>query len=163
MTTFFSSDHHFGHTKIIDYCKRPFSSVVEMDRAMIDEWNKVVEPHDHVYHLGDFAFGHHADVERYRHALHGRITLVQGNHDRLDRDRLRIIFDDVVDDMTLHYRNTTVHLVHRPVFDHPADIILNGHVHDRWKIQGKNINVGVDQWKFRPRTLKELVEGRSAA
>ena len=157
MATFFTSDTHFGHANIIGYCQRPFETVEQMDQAMIASWNAVVGPQDHVYHLGDFAFGHPNAVEHYRHALHGRITLVKGNHDRLSHDRLRRIFDEVVDDMTLHYDQTVIHLVHRPIFEHRADVILNGHVHDRWKFTGKNINVGVDQWEFRPRTLKELV------
>ena len=124
MSTFFTSDHHFGHAKIIEYCKRPFSSVEEMNQVMIDRWNEVVGPDDHVYHLGDFAFGHNDVVERYRH--------------------------------------TVVHLIHRPfqgwsIGSERADVVLNGHVHDSWKFKDRNINVGVDQWDFRPQTLKTLV------
>lgn len=52
---YFSSDHHFGHLNIIQYCKRPFSSVEEMNEEMARRWNSVVNPDDTVYYLGDFS------------------------------------------------------------------------------------------------------------
>ena len=33
MRTWFTSDHHFGHHKIIGYCNRPFNSVGHMERT----------------------------------------------------------------------------------------------------------------------------------
>ncbi len=32
---FFTADLHFGHANIIKYCKRPFTDVAAMDRALI--------------------------------------------------------------------------------------------------------------------------------
>ncbi len=56
MNIFFTSDTHFGHKDIIDYYKRPYASVEEMDAALEKNWNETVKPNDKVYHLGDFAF-----------------------------------------------------------------------------------------------------------
>lgn len=53
----FSSDHHFNHKNIIDYCKRPFQSVEEMNIALIENHNKFVNKNDDVYFLGDFVLG----------------------------------------------------------------------------------------------------------
>ena len=53
---FFTSDLHFGHGKIIDHCGRPFSSVEEMDRVMIENWNRRVRKNDKVYIVGDIVW-----------------------------------------------------------------------------------------------------------
>ncbi len=82
MTTFFTSDTHFGHANIIKHCKRPFISPFEMDSVIIQRWNKVVKPADTVYHLGDFAvwYGDYDPHIPFRQ-LNGEKHLVFGNHD----------------------------------------------------------------------------------
>ena len=37
-----------------------------------------------------------------------------------------------------------------------ADFLLHGHVHDLWKRNGNQINVGVDVWDFRPVSIDEV-------
>ena len=54
MKFWYSSDSHFHHRRIIEYCSRPFPSVEEMNQVMIERWNEVVKPDDIVYHCGDF-------------------------------------------------------------------------------------------------------------
>lgn len=49
------SDTHWGDFgEIIRYEGRPFKSGQEMNVALIDNWNQVVEPDNIIYHLGDF-------------------------------------------------------------------------------------------------------------
>ena len=80
MSTYFTSDHHFGHAGALGLYRRPFASVAEMDRQMIDWWNMVVGPEDEVWHLGDFAFRQRpARVASLLKALHGRKR--PGNND----------------------------------------------------------------------------------
>ena len=82
MSTYFTSDHHFGHAGALGLYRRPFASVAEMDREMIDRWNSVVGPDDGVWHLGDFAIRQRPErVASLVKALHGRKHLIVGNND----------------------------------------------------------------------------------
>jgi calcineurin-like phosphoesterase family protein len=78
--TFITSDHHFGHSRVIIYCSRPFKDVQEMNEKMILEWNNVVGPSDLIYYLGDFSMSF-LPVELYTKQLNGRKILIAGNHD----------------------------------------------------------------------------------
>ena len=51
------SDLHFGHKNILHYDNRPFSTVKEMEDALIENWTMHVESCDTVYILGDFCWG----------------------------------------------------------------------------------------------------------
>ena len=77
----FIADTHFGHSKIIEYCNRPFPNADIMDFNMIQRWNEVVRKDDKVYHLGDFALGNKEQVASIVEQLNGKIYLVKGNHD----------------------------------------------------------------------------------
>lgn len=161
MSVLFTSDTHFGHARIIEYCARPFASVLEMDHEMIQRWNERVNEGDTVYHLGDFAF---ARVERIREILSqlkGTKVLIRGNHDRRIKDSkfLGAGFSAVHKTHTLEAFDVPILLAH-----HPQDVPgwhLCGHVHEAWKRRDKTINVGVDVWDFAPHTFAELLEAPS--
>jgi calcineurin-like phosphoesterase family protein len=163
MTQYFTSDTHFGHERIIEYCKRPFTSLHEMNVTMTKRWNETVGPEDEVFHLGDFAFGSAEKVEQFRRMLNGRIILIQGTHDRVGKETLRRVFDGLHETLTTVFDGKTIHMSHRPSDLTPTfcDYFLNGLVHDRWRyfpLDKRMINVGVDQWEFRPRRLAELTD-----
>ena len=40
---YFTGDQHFGHANIIKHCNRPFSSIDEMDKSLLEKWNKRVK------------------------------------------------------------------------------------------------------------------------
>ena len=48
MRIFFIADTHFGDGAILRYENRPFSSVQEMNSAMIERWNAAVGSEDGV-------------------------------------------------------------------------------------------------------------------
>ena len=40
---FFTSDLHFFHRNIMQFCQRPFNNLVEMNEALINNWNNTVD------------------------------------------------------------------------------------------------------------------------
>ena len=80
---FFSSDHHFDHSNIIDYTGRPFTNVNDMNDHLIRLWNATVRGGDTVVYAGDFTLYHKEDDVMYKFARHlnGNIIFLKGNHD----------------------------------------------------------------------------------
>ena len=76
----FTSDTHFYHNVIIEYCKRPFETIEEHNQKLIDNWNAVVGLDDTVFHLGDFCLGGAPKWREIREQLNGHIILIVGNH-----------------------------------------------------------------------------------
>ena len=62
---YYIADLHFGHSNIIKLCGRPYADAYEMDCAMVDNWNSVVDVTDDVYIVGDFCFGSKRPVTEY--------------------------------------------------------------------------------------------------
>ena len=152
MKTFFTSDTHFNHANVIKYCARPFASIDEMNREMIDRWNAVVGAEDTVYHLGDFAMGKPTEWPGFLRQLYGaKKILIRGNHDRSARQMLAGGFDEVHE--KLEWNGWM--LQHHPIATNRK--LLCGHIHEKWTRIGWVINVGVDVWNFTPRTIEELV------
>lgn len=160
---FFTSDNHFGHTRIIEYCNRPFSSVREMDETMIERWNAVVTDDDQVFHLGDFAFGKPEFIADILRRLKGQIVIIKGNHDRKMaplRDRC-----DVKNFLAMRLDGFDLLLKHKPNYFiehwHGAQAHLCGHVHTSWtqkRVADRAIyNVGVDVRDFTPVTLQQIL------
>lgn len=169
---FFTSDTHFGHSKIIDYCKRPFSSIEEHDKALIQNWNNTVGQDDTVFHLGDFAYGNSQFIANIIKQLNGNIILIKGNHDlRNMNPTLYNIFSDVVYQARILIDKQTVYLNHFPFlcFDHGDinlykdnySIQLFGHVHSGPLTSSEDVNrlnilfptqydVGVDNNNYTP-------------
>jgi calcineurin-like phosphoesterase family protein len=81
---YFTSDNHFGHKNIIEFCDRPFANVQEMDDEMIRRWNEVVRPKDRVYHLGDFTLSGRKQAAEYMSELNGGVVFlhIPWHHDR---------------------------------------------------------------------------------
>ena len=160
---FLISDTHFGHSRIIRYCNRPFKNVDEMDRYLINEWNKVISPDDEVWHLGDLAFGNREYIANIVSQLNGKKILILGNHDK----RGRTFFYDIGFE-EVHKRPVTIgQLVfsHEPLTDLSYDMFnFHGHIHniDPNTVAGYdpqiNINVSADVIGFKPVHINDLLE-----
>lgn len=183
---FFSSDLHIGHARINELAQRPFSSVEEMDQAIVDRWNAVVSTRDTVYVLGDVALGKIELSLARVSQLNGYKILVPGNHDRVfsgnrEPHRLRFwpvygqVFSMIWPEQVrfLMRSGRVVRLCHYPSqgdsreFDRyvtlrPPDDgvpLLHGHTHSHEKISGpRSFHVGVDAHDFTPVSEKEIEE-----
>jgi len=162
MAIFFTADPHFGHANIIEYCKRPFSSVEEMDETLIARWNERITSRDDVYVIGDFAYkSARTHMESVFRRLNGRKHLVIGNHDskytlRLPwaskpEHRVRLKIDGALWVLD-HYAQRAWEGMERGSFH------VFGHTHARLPGVGRSTDVGVDAWDFWPVTPAEVME-----
>lgn len=170
---YFTSDTHFGHANIIQYCSRPFTDVDHMNETLVQNWNARVGPDDLVYHLGDFCMGNKKINAPIRRRLNGKVIIVKGNHDPKDEVLRDAGFDEIHTRLEIEVDGYKLYLAHIPMHLDPGeryyppelkteapvyyDYFLCGHVHTSWKRQGKTINVGVDVSDFKPLTLAELI------
>lgn len=180
---FFTSDTHFNHRAMIEKAWRPmFSSVDEMNEEIIANWNLAVRPDDTVWHLGDFAMGNDVAARSLVALLNGHKHLVTGNHDHAwsaNRDSAkyqRLWLDAGFESVQAFARRKieghSVMLSHFPYegdhldearFDEyrlrdAGKYLIHGHVHESWKVNGRQINVGVDVWNFHPVELTQIEE-----
>jgi calcineurin-like phosphoesterase family protein len=174
---YFTSDSHFFHKKVIEYCNRPFRDVDEMNAYLVNAWNIVVTGDDEVVNfIGDFSFGTAEQTKEIFGQLKGRKRLIVGNHDKShSKNWWRSIgFEEVVDSKIIQLGRFEVTLCHYPTGDpkrasyHAAFAqekeawLICGHVHEKWRVKGNVINVGVDAWGFCPVMdfqLTQIMEG----
>lgn len=172
---YFISDTHFGHANTIYYDNRPFSSVGEMDEALINNWNEKVTPGDNVYILGDFSWYKPDRAEAILRQLNGAICLIRGNHDHYDLKG----FSEIADYKEIKYNGTDIILSHYPILfwnkQHRGSIHLYGHVHsstewnaiERYKTEQEQLmdtrlhmyNVGcMMPWmNYAPQSIEEII------
>lgn len=132
MVNWICSDHHWGHAKIIGYCNRPFSSVEDMDEAMINNWNNVVGKNDTVYHLGDIFLTSIEREEYVSSLLNGYKVLIRGNHDKRSISRYASLGFLTLPNLDLApILGKNIILSHKPMSKVPDGYInYHGHIHN---------------------------------
>jgi calcineurin-like phosphoesterase family protein len=173
MTIFFTADLHLHHNNIIRYCHRNphFRDIEDMDRGLIANWNSVVANSDKVYHLGDFCFtGDSNTYGAMMHKVQGQTIFLRGNHDKGLQHANYYIWRRI--------EGMKIFMRHWPPWVHPfkfkhsfdipidVDLILCGHVHDKWKYHVHSvgqrripvINIGTDVWGYKPVSLDIMME-----
>lgn len=172
--TWLVSDTHFYHKNIIKYCNRPFSTVEEMNQAIIDNWNSVVKEGDTVFHLGDMGFCGTQNLVSIFSQLNGEIYLIRGNHD--SDKALNALFDN---DLILswdQYKSITIvgdkeipeqelFLCHYPMIDwnnkEKGCWMIHGHNHmlpSTPSHSPKHYDVGVDRNNYTPVNFQIIKE-----
>jgi calcineurin-like phosphoesterase family protein len=178
-----TSDTHYGHTNI---CRgvtgwrmpdgsipiiqtRDFTTLEQMNNAIVNNINFVVGQDDILIHLGDWSFGGFENIQIFRSRIVCQeIYLVLGNHDHhieRDRENCRRYFAGVYDFLRLDYMGRTFELMHYPISSWnnlgKGRIHLHGHTHlpHHLKISGgRRLDVGMDgHEEFRPYDLENEI------
>jgi calcineurin-like phosphoesterase family protein len=158
---FLISDTHFGDERSIQFCcsRNIFHGASACDRKMIKNWNRIVGPDDIVFHLGDFCSKEKnlEEIAAYRAQLNGKIRLLKGNNDVQPTEALIEIFDEVYEEPFLldmgRYRAWCCHYPCQRNLDYYT---LTGHIHEKWRVQMKMLNVGVDVNNFKPLSVNDI-------
>lgn len=171
---YFTSDLHFWHNNILDYCDRPWDDIPSMNDGLIKNWNDTVDEDDTVYIIGDFSFGGTTKIKSVLDRLVGYKVLILGNHDHGNKNNkwIRFGMDEVI--YNTHHITIFEHEVllnHYPYRGYEIDdrvfdgqlldngyFLLHGHVHKAWKVNKRMINVGVDVWDCKPVALPQIVK-----
>lgn len=177
----FSADLHLGGLGIIQYASRPFKTVEDMNMRLIANINARCKPEDTLIHIGDFANygrakgleGSRVNPQEYVNNINCNLILLEGDHDHNNRVKT------VGKYLFLEIAGLQVIACHHPTFyedKHDAELMrfarrtcgvaLVGHIHERWKYRVDtvggtkliNINVGVDQWGYKPINDREIFE-----
>jgi len=176
MSIFFTSDTHFWHKHIIDYCARPARDLDEMHSKLIDLWNARIKPDDDVYHLGDMAFCGPTKFMPILEQLNGRKHWIRGNHDHSlakkdaiaekfvwirDYYVLRVHDQYTDEEEVIHQYHQPIVLCHFPIlsWDNMASGSwhLHGHCHGSLpKTRMMRLDVGVDTNQLSPYSYEEI-------
>lgn len=170
---YFSSDTHFGHDRKFIFKKRGFNSVEEMNAAIIENWNSLVQPDDIIYHLGDVMLGDNNTGIECLKQLNGEIHLLFGNHDTSTRQKLYAKCPNVFIDgfaTIIKVQNYNFYLSHYPTIVANDDnnlplkrqiISLYGHTHQNENFYNDiptMYHVGMDSHNNTPVSFDTIIE-----
>ncbi len=152
MCLFFTSDTHFTQNRTLELSKRPFKTIFEMDKTIIEKWNSIIDHDDIVYHLGNIG-----NVECFKQ-LNGKIYLLPGNYDTVEE------LEKVKDFCILLKPNTilshlNLQLIHKPSefkFIKKENFVLFGHIHKLQMVKHNGLNVSTDCHNFTPLRMEEI-------
>ena len=141
---YYIADLHFFHEAMNSHMDcRGFGSVEEMNRYMINKWNRKVRRNDEVVIIGDFSWGTAEQTNGLLNQLNGRLYLVTGNHDRFVKKAEshlgRFVWVRPYEELSDNRRKVVV--CHYPIMCYngqyrldekgsPRTYMLYGHVHD---------------------------------
>jgi len=143
---YYIADLHFFHGALNTRMdKRGFESVEAMNWYMLDKWNQKVRKNDEVVILGDLSWGKAEETNGLLEELHGRLYLIQGNHDKFlkNKEFNERHFTWIKPYEELQDNKRKVILCHYPIICYngqyrtdengdPKVYMLYGHVHDTY-------------------------------
>ena len=167
---FITSDIHFGHKNIMNFCpeSRAFGQgdPTKMDEEIIRRWNSVVQAGDTTFILGDVAFCNAEKAVSHLQRLRGHKVLIKGNHDaKLVKDeKFCEQFIAMHDYYSMNVNEVKVVMFHYPIAEwdqmHRGSVHFHGHLHG--SVSGMEryrcIDVGMDSHDCYPIKLTTAVD-----
>ncbi len=167
---YYIADPHFGHENILKMCNRPYTTIEQMNEAMITQWNGRVTGNDTVFILGDLFF-RCADPEAVLARLKGKKRLIIGNHDSswMDKVDLSRYFVSVDHFLEITDGVRAITLCHYPLLTWKHKLrsfMIHGHIHNDTTsdffpliaARERLLNAGADINGYCPVTFEELQE-----
>ena len=168
MSIWFTSDYHISHKNIIYHCNRPFESIHEMNVALTETHNKLVQPKDTVYFLGDLVMDKRV-VSSTLDRLNGVFHFIYGNHDskskKIIQGHKKVVSAEELTSVSLNGR--LIVLCHYPMRtwtkSHFGSINLHGHCHGTLPPFKNQLDIGIDNiykllGEYRPIEISEVLE-----
>lgn len=112
---FFTSDWHVGHKNVIDFDKRPFTSLEHMHRVLINNYNSTVKRGDICYFLGDMGLCKSEELKKVMSKLNGTKVLILGNHDKNTYSMYDNGFDVVLNAGIFYIGDKRISMSHCPL------------------------------------------------
>lgn len=166
-----TSDLHFCHDREFLYKPRGFDNIWSMNEAIVENWNKIIEPNDDVYVLGDLMLNDNALGMKLLKSLKGNIHIILGNHDTDTRvelydhcwnvvgmDYATIIKYDKYRFYLSHYPTITSNIDDKYLSQHLFN--LYGHTHQKtnfWNDIPWIYHVGVDSHNCTPVHIEQII------
>jgi len=136
MRYWLTTDTHFGHNNIIEWCKRP----KDYEQKILNGLSNTVGIHDILIHLGDIHFNDSKFWhDRLREACQPMSKwLIKGNHDKLSNTYYHSQgWDIVCEQIEMKLYGRSIILSHKPVWCDMQHINIHGHFHNvdsnRWE------------------------------
>lgn len=170
MREYVTSDWHFFHNNIMGSdgftrTRKHFTTVEEMNQAIVDAINKVVTNRDTLYHLGDIGMNvKPKDLYETVTQIRGQIHLFKGNHDgskvlkyfrnnnyKLKDGRDKFVIHEIGIIKKSHGK--VYYLTHYPIGlgEQRRDLrSICGHIHETYAKEANVINVGIDSPELPP-------------
>ena len=159
-----------------------------MNEMLVKNWNETVMPDDIVYYLGDFSMAFRPvetfsnRLNGIKYLIPGNHDFCHSYHkkSRNNEKRAEWVQKYINNGWLVLPEQTTLDIEGVAIVNmchHPYDLVhesddkyakwrphndgrwlLCGHVHEKWKLGKKMINVGCDVWNYRPVSIEQIKE-----
>ena len=171
---YITSDLHFCHERDFIYKPRGYKTVNGMNKGIVKNWNSIITNDDEVYLLGDIMLNNNEEGLKYFKKLKGKIHIILGNHDTINRKDLFLSLDNVVSveyATIIKYKKWHFYLSHYPTITTNQKKTkksltlwnLCGHYHTKDKFDDMKrgwpcYHIELDAHNNKPVSIEEIIE-----